>query len=75
MCMGRPYNFHSAARDAMDLEYWTAAGVIIVHSAIADSDALCIQQAGVRSGSDDHDLAVVLLEESIAADEQASTAL
>jgi hypothetical protein len=68
-------HFHSAARDAMDLEYWTAAGVLIVHSAIAYSDALCIQQAGVRSGSDDHDLAVVLLEESIAADERSSTAI
>ena len=63
-------HFYSAARDAMDLEYWTAAGVLIVHSAIAYSDALCIQQAGVKSSSDDHDLAVVLLEDSIGVDEQ-----
>jgi hypothetical protein len=68
-------HFFDAARDAMELEYWTAAGVLIVHSAIAYSDAVCIQQAGVRSGADDHDLAVVLLEEAVVADDQTSKAI
>lgn len=35
-------HFYDAATDAMELDYWTAAGVLIVHSAFAYSDALCI---------------------------------
>lgn len=68
-------HFFNAARDAMDLEYWTAAGVLIVHAAIAYCDAVCIQQAGVRSGADDHEQAVALLEDSIAVDEPAQKAI
>ena len=58
-------HFFEAARDAMELEYWTAAGVLIVHSAIAYSDALCIQQSGVRSAADDHEEAAALLEQAL----------
>lgn len=58
-------HFHDAARDAMDFEYWTAAGVLIVHSAIAYTDALCIQQGGQRSTGEDHENAVELLEKTI----------
>jgi hypothetical protein len=68
-------HFFNAARDAMELEYWTAAGVLIVHAAIAYSDAICIRQAGVRSGADDHDQAIALLETSIVADEPAQKAI
>jgi hypothetical protein len=62
-------HFRDAAADSMELEYWTAAGVLIVHAAIAYADALSIQQAGVRSSSDNHDEAAVLLDESVAASE------
>lgn len=55
-------HFYEAARDSMELEYWTAAGVLVVHSAIAFSDALCIKLGGVRSNADDHDDAITLLE-------------
>jgi hypothetical protein len=68
-------HFFEAARDAMDLEYWTAAGVLIVHAAIAYADALCIQQAGVRSAADDHEEAAVLLEGSLPHDAEASKAI
>ena len=59
-------HLYGASRDSMDFEYWTAAGVLIVHSAIAFADALCIQQSGQRSVSDDHDDTVPLLDSVIA---------
>ena len=36
-------HFYNAAKDSIELEYWTAAGVLIVHSAIAYADALCVK--------------------------------
>ena len=68
-------HFFEAARDAMELEYWTAAGVLIVHAAIAYADALCIQQAGVRSGADNHEEAAVLLEQALPSNEGTSGAI
>jgi hypothetical protein len=68
-------HFYEAARDAIDLEYWTAAGVLIVHAAIAYADALCIQQAGVRSGADNHEEAAALLEQSVPSNESTSNAI
>ena len=68
-------HFYDAAKDSMDLEYWTAAGVIIVQSAIAYSDALCIKLGGVRSSGDNHEDAVTLLENIIADSSEKSRAL
>lgn len=51
----------------MDLEYWTAASVLIVHAAIAYADALSIKQAGIRNSSDNHDETLALLDDSVAA--------
>lgn len=68
-------HFYEAARDAMDLEYWTAAGVLIVHAAIAYADALCIQQAGVRSGAENHEESAVLLEQTLPSNDATSTAI
>lgn len=59
-------HFYDAAKDLMDLEDWTAAGVIIVHSAIAFTDALCIKLSGVKSIGEDHEGAVTLLENTVA---------
>ncbi len=59
----------------MDLEYWTAAGVLIVHAAIAYADALCIQQAGVRSGADNHEEAAAILEQVVPTNEAAASAI
>ena len=42
-------HFYDAAKDSIDLEYWTAAAVLIVHAAIAYADALCIKVSGQRS--------------------------
>lgn len=68
-------HFYDAAKDAMDLEYWTAAGVLIVHSAIAFSDALCIQQGGLRSIAEDHEDAIELLEKIISITDDKTKAL
>lgn len=59
-------HFYEAANDSIELEYWTAAGVLIVHAAIAYSDSLCIKLAGLRSAGEDHEDAVLLLENSVA---------
>lgn len=55
-------HFYNAASASMVFEYWPAAGVLIVHAAIAFSDAICVQQAGERSVGDNHEDAVSLLE-------------
>src|SRR3989304_8884879 len=68
-------HFYEAAKDSMELEYWTAAGVLIVHSAIAYTDSLCIKLAGVKSIGEDHEEAVNLLENSVAEGEEKSKAI
>lgn len=68
-------HFYEAASDSMDLEYWTAASVLIVHSAIAFADALCIKLSGQRSTGDNHELTVTMLEEAVAGDEEKTKAL
>ncbi|MBI4428978.1 MAG: hypothetical protein HY562_07650 [Ignavibacteriales bacterium] len=68
-------HFHDAAKDSLELEYWTAAGVLIVHSAIAFADALCIQQSGQKSVGPNHEETVSILEDVIATSEEATAAL
>lgn len=68
-------HFFEAGKASMGLEYWTAAGVLFVHSAIAYADALCILQAGVRSAGDDHEDAVALIEELIAGGDERTGAV
>ena len=68
-------HFYDAAKDSMDLEYWTAAGVIIVHAAIAYTDALCIKTSGVKSAGENHEDAVILLESVIAEGDGKSKAI
>jgi len=68
-------HFYNAAKDSMDLEYWTAAGVLIVHSAIAYTDTLCIKLAGVKSIGENHEDAVTLLESVVGDTEEKSKAL
>ena len=68
-------HFYNAAQDSMSLEYWTAAGVLIVHSAIAFTDALCIKMSGVKSVGEDHEDAIILLESSITESKEKSKAI
>lgn len=66
---------YSAAKDSMELEYWTAAGLLIVHSAIAFADALCIKLSGQKSVGENHEETISLLETVAAGDEEKSKAL
>lgn len=68
-------HFFVAAKDALQLEYWTAAGVLIVHSAIAYADALCVKQSGQKSSGENHEDAVALLEEVVAGGEEKERAV
>lgn len=68
-------HFCQAAKDSMELDYWTASGVLVVHSAIAYSDALCIKLSGVKSVGENHEDAVALLESVVAASDEKSSAL
>jgi hypothetical protein len=54
-------HFFEAGKASMDLEYWTAAGLLIVHSAIAYADALSIKLSGQKSVGENHEDAVALI--------------
>jgi len=58
--------FYQAANDSRMFEYYTAAGVLIVHAAIAYADALCIKLSGVKSAGDKHEDAITLVESCVA---------
>jgi ADP-ribosylglycohydrolase len=68
-------HFYQAAKDSLDLEYWTASGVLIIHSAIAFADAICIKLVGQRSASEDHEEAIALLNKTITESEEKNKAL
>ncbi len=68
-------HFYKAAKDSMDFDYWTASGVLIVHSAIAFSDALCIKLSGMKSIGENHEDTVTLLEESVGNSDDKSKAM
>jgi hypothetical protein len=68
-------HFYEAAKDSMELEYWTAAGVLIVHSAIAFADALCIKLSGVKSIGENHEDSVALVENAVADGKEKTRAL
>jgi hypothetical protein len=58
-------NFYDGALAAVEYEYWNAAGVLIVHSAIAYGDAVTIKFGGVKSKGENHQALVNLLESLI----------
>ena len=62
-------SFAGGAEAAKSFEYWNAAGVLIVHSAIAYADAICIKYGGVKSQGEDHGQIVALLREILSAND------
>jgi len=56
-------NFYNGSETARTTEYWNAAGVLIIHSAIAYADAITIKYGGVKSQGENHYQAVFLLKE------------
>ena len=53
-------SFYSGAETVRAFEYWNAAGLLIVHAAIAYTDAITIKISGVKSQGEDHMEAVDL---------------
>ncbi|HET54430.1 MAG TPA: HEPN domain-containing protein [Ignavibacteria bacterium] len=68
-------NFYKGAETAAEHEYWNAAGVLIVHAAIAYGDAVTIKYGGVKSKGEDHQQLVNLIEEKVAYSEERKKAL
>jgi hypothetical protein len=60
---------------AAEFQYWNAAGVLLVHAAIALTDALTVKIGGVKSAGEDHMLAADLLESVLAVDAEAQKAI
>jgi hypothetical protein len=67
--------FREAAETAQEYEYWNAAGLLMVHAAIAYTDTLTIRIAGVKSQGEDHHEAIALLREHTAVTEAQGNAL
>ena len=68
-------SFFAGAEAARTFEYWNAAGLLIIHAAIAYTDAITIKVGGVKSQGDDHMAAVDLVKEVVALDKAGEGAL
>lgn len=68
-------NFYEGAKVAREYEYWNAAGVLVVHAAIAYADALSIKLGGAKSRGEDHQETVNLLDELVTPCQEKKTAL
>ncbi|MBI4655382.1 MAG: hypothetical protein HY746_01410 [Elusimicrobia bacterium] len=62
--------FCKGAELAREFEYWNAAGVLMIHAAIALTDAITIKVGGVKSSGEDHMAAVDLIREVVNMDER-----
>jgi hypothetical protein len=68
-------HFREAAEISIEFEYWTAAGVLIVHAAIAYTDAVCIKLSGQKTAGENHEDAVALADELVAGGEEKKKAM
>lgn len=58
-------SFYNGAELAKEYEYWNAAGVLIVHAAIAYADAISIKYRGERCKGEDHMAAIEILRQIV----------
>lgn len=68
-------NFHEGARIAAEYSYYNAAGLLIVLSAIAYSDAVSIKNGGVKIQCDNHYEIISLLDDLISHSTEKKNAL
>jgi hypothetical protein len=68
-------NFFEGAKLAADFEYFNAAGVLIVHAAIAMADAVTIRFSSSKCSGDNHYEIIKLLKETAPASAQNKSAL
>lgn len=58
-------NFYEGAKVATEYSYYNAAGLLIVHSAIAYSDAISIKYKGIKIQGENHYEIISLLDDLI----------
>jgi hypothetical protein len=68
-------NFFEGAKLASDFEYFNAAGVLIVHAAIALADAVTVRFSSSKSSGDNHYEIIQLLKETAPVSSQTKSAL
>ncbi len=68
-------NFYEAAKIASEFEYFNAAGVLIIHSAIALADAITIKLSSSKVAGDNHYEILNLLMESVPESKNSKQAL
>lgn len=68
-------NFYEGAKVAYEFEYYNAAGVLVVHAAIALGDSLTIKTGGVKCRGENHYEILYLIKEEIKDDVKRNTAL
>ena len=68
-------NFSDGAQVAYEFEYYNAAGVLIVHAAIALADSLTIKTGGVKCKGENHYEILDLIKEKIQDDIKRKSAL
>jgi hypothetical protein len=68
-------NFWHGAKLAAEHQYYNAAGVLFVHSAIAYADVLCIKVKGKRAKGENHHEVVNLLDSIILTSDTKKSAL
>ncbi|MBZ0179185.1 MAG: hypothetical protein K8F36_07835 [Melioribacteraceae bacterium] len=68
-------NFSQAADIAAEFEYYNAAGVLIIHSAIALADSVTIRFSSVKCTGENHYEVIKLLQESVADSKSTAKAL
>ncbi len=68
-------NFYEGGKIAAEYSYYNAACLLIVHSAIAYSDAISVKQRGVKIQGENHYEIISLLDDLIAHTEEKKNAL
>jgi len=68
-------HFGRAADMAAGSEYWNAAGVLIVHAAVAMTDAITVRVGAIKHTGEDHGAAADLLGEVLAIDADGKRAI
>lgn len=68
-------NFYEGAKVAFEYSYFNAAGVLIVHSAIAYSDAICIKNKGIKVQGENHYEIISFLDDLIVPSEKKKKAI
>ncbi|KUO62920.1 MAG: hypothetical protein RBS48_11615 [Ignavibacteriaceae bacterium] len=67
--------FYEGALSEIKMMRWNAAGLLIVHSAIAYADSLTVKYDGCKSKSDNHQDTVILLEQLMPTESQKNNAI